>query len=251
MANYSAVVFPQAGSGGYSWLPNPPSGTVSYASVAPATATQAGALVSPTWNPFSSAAADRTQWWPDTSGTLSLEQAQTACYGLIGMQTAQIKTVTASYNAATDYLAVTINGTTYQVDNTPARQAINLSLAITAQVVSGAAAWAASTAYATGDYCSAGGSILFCSASGTSGTAMPTAPTAFGTAVADGTAAWELLGRKVYLQDGSFVLMTPKNILSAFQQGELALHQMSNKLESLTAQINAGTTGSAVQAIVW
>ena len=166
-------------------------------------------------------------------------------------QTAQKALITQSYNTATDYVPVTINGTAYQVDNTAGKQALNLSLAITANAMMQAPAWAASTEYAAGAYCTVGGVILFCSASGKSGTASPTPPTTFGTPVTDGTAQWELMGRKVYLQGGSFVYMTPQQIMSAFQQGELYLHQMSNQLELLKAEINAATTVSAVQTFTF
>ena len=166
-------------------------------------------------------------------------------------QSAQIAVVTNGYNSATDYVSVTINGTAYQVDNTPGKQALNLSLAITANAMLQAPAWVADTGYSAGAYCSVGGVILFCSASGKSGTASPTPPTTFGTPVTDGTAAWELLGRKVYLQGGSFVYMTPQQLMSAFQQGELYLHQMSDKLELLKAEINAATTVTAVQTFTF
>ena len=166
-------------------------------------------------------------------------------------QTAQKALITQGYNTATDYVPVTINGTTYQVDNTAGKQALNLSLAITANAMMQAPAWAASTEYTAGAYCNVGGVILFCSASGKSGTSAPTPPTTFGTPVTDGTAEWELLGRKVYLQGGAFVLMTPQQIMSAFQQGELYLHQMSDKLELLKAEINAATTVSAVQTFTF
>ena len=166
-------------------------------------------------------------------------------------QTAQKALITQGYNTSTDYVPVTINGTTYQVDNTAGKQALNLSLAITANGILNASAWAASTEYTAGAYCNVGGVILFCSASGKSGTSAPTPPTTFGTPVTDGTAEWELMGRKVYLQGGSFVWMTPQQIMSAFQQGEMYLHQMSNQLESLIAQINAAQTSGAVAAIVW
>ena len=162
-------------------------------------------------------------------------------------QSTQIALVTQSYNKATDYVPVTINGTTYQVDNTAGKQALNLSLAITANAMLQSPAWAASTEYGAGAYCNVGGVILFCSASGKSGSTAPTPPTTFGTPVTDGTAEWELLGRKVYLQGGSFVYMTPQQIMSAFQQGELYLHQMSNQLELLKAEIMAATTVTEVQ----
>ena len=166
-------------------------------------------------------------------------------------QTAQKTLVTQGYNKATDYVPITINGTTYQADNTPGKQALNLSLAITANAMLQSPAWAASTEYAADSYCSVGGVILFCSTAGKSGTSAPTPPTTFGTPVTDGTAAWELLGRKVYLQGGSFVYMTPQEIMSAFQQGELYLHQMSDKLELLKAEINAATTVTAVQTFTF
>ena len=166
-------------------------------------------------------------------------------------QAAQKTIITKDYSGATDYVPVTINGTAYSVDNTAGKQALNLSLAITANAAIQSPAWAADTDSTAGQLCSVGGVILFCSTSGKSGSTAPTPPTAFGTPVTDGTAAWELMGRKVYLQGGSFVLMTPQQILSAFQQGELYLHQMSDQLEGLMEQIDAATTVSAVQAIVW
>ena len=162
-------------------------------------------------------------------------------------QTAQKALVTQGYNKATDYVPVTINGTTHQVDNTAGKQALNLSLTITANAMLQSPAWVASTEYSAGAYCSVNGVILFCSTAGKSGTSAPTPPTTFGTPVTDGTAEWELMGRKVYLQGGSFVYMTPQQIMSAFQQGELHLHQMSNQLELLKAEIMAATTVTAVQ----
>ena len=166
-------------------------------------------------------------------------------------QSAQIALITKGYNAATDYVPVTINGTAYQVDNTAGKQALNLSLAITANAMLQSPAWAASTEYGAGTYCSVSGVILFCSTAGKSGTSAPTPPTTFGTTVTDGTAAWELLGRKVYLQGGSFVYMTPQQLMSAFQEGELYLHQMSDKLELLKAEINAATTVTEVQTFTF
>ena len=166
-------------------------------------------------------------------------------------QAAQKTIITKDYSDATDYVTVTINGTTYQVDNTTAKQALNLSLAITANAAVQSSAWAADTEYTGGQLCSVSGVILFCSTSGKSGSTAPTPPTTFGTPVTDGTVEWELMGRKVYLQDGSFVMMTPQQILSAFQQGELYLHQMSNQLELLKAEIMAATTVTEVQTFTF
>ena len=191
--------------------------------------------------------------WYVVNGALTQTNpyAPTAAQLLAQAQAAQKALVTKGYNAATDYVPVTIDGTTYQADNTQSKQALNLSLAITANAMLQSPAWAASTEYGAGTYCSVSGVILFCSTAGKSGTSAPTPPTTFGTTVTDGTAAWELLGRKVYLQGGSFVYMTPQQLMSAFQQGELYLHQMSDQLESLKVQINSASTVSAVQSVIW
>ena len=197
--------------------------------------------------------ANQSGVWYVENGTLTQTNpyAPTAAELLAQAQAAQKSIVTKGYNAATDYVPVTINGTVYQVDNTPGKQALNLSLTITANTMMQAPAWAASTEYTAGAYCNVGGVILFCSTAGKSSASAPTPPTAFGTPVTDGTAAWELLGRKVYLQGGSFVYMTPQQLMSAFQQGELYLHQMSDQLESLKVQINSASTVSAVQSVIW
>ena len=197
--------------------------------------------------------ANQAGTWYVVNGALTQTNpyAPTAAQLLAQAQAAQKALVTQGYNTATDYVPVTINGTAYQVDNTAGKQALNLSLAITANAAVQSSAWAADTEYTAGAYRNVGGVILFCSTPGKSGTSAPTPPTTFGTPVTDGTVEWELMGRKVYLQDGSFVLMTPQQILSAFQQGELYLHQMSDKLVSLMEQIDAATTVAEVQAIVW
>jgi hypothetical protein len=207
----------------------------------------------------STLAVTATEWanqagtWYVVNGTLTQTNpyAPTAAQLLAQAQTTQKALVTKGYNTATDYVPVTIDGTTYQVDNTAGKQALNLSLTITANAMMQSPAWAADTDYSAGAYCSVGGVILFCSTGGKSGTSAPTPPTTFGTPVTDGTAAWELLGRKVYLQGGSFVYMTPQQIMSAFQQGELYLHQMSDKLELLKAEINAATTVTEVQTFTF
>ena len=213
---------------------DPPSGTATLAVTAKEWANQSGA-----WYVVDGALAQTNPHAPTAAELLAQAQAE------------QKGVVTQAYNTATDYAPVTLNGQTYQVDNTPAKQALNLSLAITANAAVRSSAWAADTEYAAGQTCSVNGVILFCSTPGKSGSTAPTPPTKFGAPVTDGTVEWELMGRKVYLKDGSFVLMTPQQILSAFQQGELYLHQMSDQLEGLMEQIDAATTVAEVQAIVW
>jgi len=54
----------------------------------------------PTWNPYSTNAADRTQYWVDTAGTLTLEEVEVLLYGLSGIQSQQIAIVATGYQAA-------------------------------------------------------------------------------------------------------------------------------------------------------
>jgi hypothetical protein len=167
-------------------------------------------------------------------------------------QATQIASLKSSYQSAIASIPITINNTTYQLDNSPASQTTNLNLAMSMQVImSSAQPWAASTAVSLGSYCTVDGSYLFCTQAGTTGKTAPTPPTAFGTPVSDGTAAWELLGRNVDMADGTFVLMTPQEILSGSQQAEMYLHTQKSKLVALIAQVQAATTVASVQDIVW
>ena len=188
----------------------------------------------------------------DTAGTLTLADAQLACYGLGAIQTAQIAILTKSYQEAIAAVPVTINGTSYTLDNALARQTQNISAAIVANgALSTSKAWVADTAYATGSTCSVGGVILFALTGGTTGSAAPTPPTAFSTPVTDGSVSWELFGRRVYLTSGASMFMTAQDLISTFSQGELYLHTMNNQYEDLLAQVAAATTVSTVQAITW
>jgi len=198
--------------------------------------------------------ADQAGDWYVVSGALTQTNPNTptAAQLLAQAQAAQIAILTAANTAAISAVPCTINGTDYTLDNSPARQTQNISAALTAGgVLSASKAWVADTAYATGSTCSVGGVILFALTGGTTGSSAPTPQTAFGTPVTDGTVAWELFGRRVYLTSGASMFMTAQDLISAFTQGELYMHNMANQLESLVAEVNAATTVSAVQAIVW
>ena len=167
------------------------------------------------------------------------------------MAAGRLATITQYYNNATDYVPVSINGATYMVNNTSGKQAYNLSTTIASNAMIGAPNWVKYTFYKAGSYCSVSGVLLFCSIEGTSGSEAPVPPTTFGISIQDGTAQWELLGRKVYLQGGSFVYMTPQQIVDGFAQGELYLHVMSDLLVELTVEINNATDQNTMQNIVW
>jgi len=247
---YTQVVLPQA-TGAWGFQPNVQGG-VSYANEIPSTATLDGAIYPITWNPLSSNAQDRTIYVVDTAGTLTLPEAQQECFGLAYMQGQQIASLKLSRSQTLNVVPVTINGTNYQIDNSSAKQTENINTAMSMQtVMAQAPAWTASTAVAFGSYCKVNGVYLYCSTSGTTGSSAPTPPTTFGTPVTDGTAAWELLGRHVWLSDGTMQLFTPQEVLSGATQMEAYLHQQNVTLASLMAQVNAATTVAAVQAVVW
>lgn len=52
-----------------------------------------------TWNPYSTDAANRTEYWEDVSGVLTLDQVQLAIYGLTAIKQQQITLLNASYLA--------------------------------------------------------------------------------------------------------------------------------------------------------
>jgi len=80
---YSALVFPVT-TQGYS-TPTLPSTFLSLY------ATQ------PTWNPYSVNDIDRTQYWVDTAGTLTVDQVALAMFGLSGVQQQQILILESDY----------------------------------------------------------------------------------------------------------------------------------------------------------
>jgi hypothetical protein len=214
---------------------NPPSGTETLPVTAEEWANQSG------------------QWYV-VNGALTQTNpyAPTAAQLLAQAQAAQISALKQAWAQSLNVVPITINGTSYQIDNSPARQTANLNLAVSMQtVMAQAPAWTASTSVTAGTYCNLNGVFLYCSTAGTTGSSAPTAPTTFGTPVTDGTAAWELLGRHVWLEDGTMKLFTPQEVLSGSMQMEAYMHQQNVTLDGLMAQVNSATTVAAVQAVVW
>ena len=198
--------------------------------------------------------ADQAGTWYVVSGALTQTNpnAPTAAQLLAAAQTAQNALLKQARSAAIQDIPVTISGTAYTVDNSPDKQTENLNLGVSMSVVmSQAPAWAAGESVAAGAYCNLGGVYLYCSTGGTAGTTAPTAPTAFGIPVTDGTAAWELLGRHVWLTDGTTILLTPQEVTAGAAQMEAYMSQQTFKLTGLLAQVAAATTVADVQAVVW
>ena len=182
--------------------------------------------------------------WTVVNGSLvqSLTYAKAA-------QSALIKQGFANAVAAIPF---TINGISYTLDAAQSKQAADMAIVVAANnALNHPVAWAASTSVAQYAVQLVGSSYLFCTVAGTTGTKAPTPPTTFGTPVTDGTVTWELYGRTLELSDGSHATFTVQELISIFQQVEVYIHYQKNQKLSLLAQIQAATTVSAVQAIVW
>jgi hypothetical protein len=105
---YSTLVYPQATQGVPYTRPATPASFVSLYTV------------SQTWDPYSANAVDRTEYWQDTAGTLTLDQVQLAVYGLPMIQSMQIDGVVAGMETANavpvSYTSVGGVTETFQVD---------------------------------------------------------------------------------------------------------------------------------------
>lgn len=109
MTTYSKLLYPETAEGeGYTSLPVPETFGDMYAT-------------SPNWNPYSANEADRTEYWEDSEGILTLADVQEAMWGIEGLRDIQINKLTQNYGAivATDVTYTTIAGVTavFQADN--------------------------------------------------------------------------------------------------------------------------------------
>lgn len=238
---YSALVFPQTSAGGSYSRPPLPSTFVGNGPV----------LSSPDWDPFSSSTANRTEWWEDTAGTLTYDDALLNCYGLSGLQTQQIATLKTSYIESTLACPVTVSGTSYTLKMDQENINLNLSSSLSAQQALASPAWSADTDVTQGQIVTVSGTPIYCSKGGTTGSAAPTPPTTPNTVVSDGTVEWALFARTVELTDGTFQAFTAPEIMNVAQQIEVYLHEQKSTFISLVSEVNAATTVSAIQAVVW
>lgn len=239
---YSALVFAQTQAGQSYARPPLPSTFVG----------DAPALVSPSWNPYSTDAADRSEYWEDTAGTLTWADAMLSAYGLAGVRAQQIATVKSACDAALVSLPATLNGDPISLANTLQDQTNSLMVIQTAQnVLTTAPAWTKSTAVEKGATCNQGGVILYCSTGGTTGTTAPTPSTDFGTPVSDGTAEWELFGLLIGVDPTGAIWVTPQHAINLAEQGVNYVTATRAKYQALKNQINAAQTVAAIQDINW
>lgn len=251
---YTAVQFPQANTAGFTYQPNAANPNLTnYGASIPATASLAGAVIPPNWNPYSSAAADRVQYLPDSAGTLTYGQVMIAAYGLNTLQTNQIKSIFTQMTKSLETgVPVTVNGVSYNISVLGNDLSSNLAkVAAANMVIAQAPEWAADTVYRANSIVKvANGVLLFSSKGGTSGATEPTAPSAFQTPVTDGTVEWALMGLFCATVGGTgLTWMTPQTLLTAFQSAVNYITDVETNAFALTEQVNAATTYEAIQAI--
>ncbi len=245
---YSQVTFPQAPAGGWTFNPNAPVGVVSYAPYIPSTATLQGAITPPTWNPYSSTAADRTMWLVDTAGTLTYDQAMLDAYGLDTLRSNQISLLKEELNQiVTSGAPVTYDGTQYTIDTLAHSLTLNLTKALASHyLLLNVQPWAENYTYPANSYCSVGGVLLYTPNGGTSGTTAPTPPTEFATYVTDNTVSWSLLGFIIRLTNNQVTWMTPQAIINVFQQTVLELTNVEATYYDLTTEVSSMTSVSSI-----
>jgi len=136
------------------------------------------------------------------------------------------------------------------IKNSLQDQANNLKNIALSQQAMQANKWVASTDVTLNSVANINGTICLCTTAGKTGTAAPTPPTKFGTAVTDNTAAWKLLGFLVNTDKGR-VYFTPQSVLEMSQEIALILNEALTKYDKLKAQIKACTTQADLDKVVW
>lgn len=148
--------------------------------------------------------------------------------------------------------AATIGGSPATVTLSPTDQANALAASQAAQgVIAGAVPWSAGLNAPLDTIILVNGVYYIATTGGVTGTSLPTAwPTAFQQTIQDGSVEWAIFGILVGTTNGS-VWATAQEIVALFKQGISFINGLRAKYNALKAQVNAATTVTAVQAIVW
>ncbi|GAC1460657.1 MAG: hypothetical protein NVSMB70_06270 [Chamaesiphon sp.] len=132
----------------------------------------------------------------------------------------------------------------------------NLNASVTdALVALSSPAWAAATAYPLGALVTSGGQAYQCSVAGTSGAVTPIWPLTLGASAIDGTAQWQIWNTPFWSADSTGAWSYYPHMASQIKQvgrdAKSSILANLQKNQNYQSQIQAATTPSAVQAIVW
>ena len=242
--NYSKIVFPQATSG---FVFGPAVGAaISYNGVAPATATSVGAIVSPTWNPASANAVDRTQYWPDTAGTMSYSEVMIDMLGLATIVANQYNAQMPAYRAAVETsVSVTIGGTAYTIDLGQNQQALNLlhgSIANSFRHI--AVPYATGTVVAAGAVVTSGGEYYTTPNGGTTGATAPVFPANSLTStpsVNDNGVTWNVVQFATNQVNGQALMLNIAELTQVFLATYAQVNTKRATLDAISAALNKVT----------
>ena len=244
---YSKVIFPQATSG---FVFGPAVGSViSYNGVAPATAVSNGAIVSPTWNPGSVNAVDRTQYWPDTAGAMSYSQVQIDMVGLSVAVTAHVTNQQPAFMTAVETsVPLTIAGTLYNIDLGKTQQALNLlhgSIANSFRAM--AVPHALGVVVAAGAVVTVGGEYYVTPNGGTTGATAPVFPANSLTTtptVSDNGVIWNVVQFATNLVNGTYILLSISELTSVFLATYNLVNTKRGVLDSVITTLNVVSTAT-------
>ena len=175
--------------------------------------------------------------WTGTTWALDIVLAQSA-------KQSQIKSALQSY-----LKSYTLEDGTV-IENSIQDQANNLKNLTLSQLAMQSPKWVASTKYSLNSVVFISGTLCLCTTAGKTGSAEPTVPTDFSTALTDGTAVWKKLGFLVNTDKGR-LYFTPQDIIKISQEVAFILNEALTKYDSLKTQITACKTQADLDKIVW
>ena len=144
-----------------------------------------------------------------------------------------------------------INGQPYTVTLTQIDQNNALMAASTVEaVMARATGWSAAKTVNLFDFLDVNGEFYICEQAGTTGSNMPTMPTAFQTTVTDGTVQWALFGLLVGTTAGNVWCDAP-TIYQLFAQGVNYVNTCRSKYQTLKAEILASQDLPSATLIKW
>jgi len=147
---------------------------------------------------------------------------------------------------------VNLKGSKFTLSNSLQDQTNSLLAISTSQQVLQSPAHKLNTAYKLNDVVNLNGTIVICSAAGTTDkNTAPTTPTDFGVEVADGTAGWKLFGQLLGLYPTGIQFFTPQDIIYLTAQSNEYITYQRRWYGKIKAQIKACTTQADLDKVVW
>ena len=183
----------------------------------------------------------------NTAGGITLSEAQAA----------QAALVSAACQAAiyAGFSSSALGATYHYPAGLLDQQNLSMNVNAAAAAAQSASVWVASVTQTVGTLVGIAGQIYTNLTTGASGATVPVWPTSVGTTVLDGGAQWEIWTIPIWCEDANGNWAFQPHTASQIRQVSLDFVSSRSALQaknaSLSAQIAAATSVSAVQAITW